>query len=140
MMSLEHIKDENLQRDLQGDPKYLVPPTFELSDLGAKLFGLKEWKSSGIFSKLFFGQVIFPFPSPLLSGFRKKRVASDNRLKNICYAILIVYFWRLPAPLSSPSLSIPSPSSFPLLSYQVSASVALPIIAFVLYKLYKQQK
>lgn len=43
MISLEHVEDENLKRDLQGDPQYLVPPTFEVSELGAKLFSLKPW-------------------------------------------------------------------------------------------------
>lgn len=45
MMSLEHIQDENLQRDIQGDPQYYVSPKVEISPLGEKLFGLKEWKS-----------------------------------------------------------------------------------------------
>jgi len=45
MISLEQMKDEDLKRDLQGDPQYLVPPTFEITELGSKLFSLKPWSS-----------------------------------------------------------------------------------------------
>lgn len=46
MISLDHLKDEDLKRDLQGDPQYLVPPTFAVSELGAKLFSLQPWTSN----------------------------------------------------------------------------------------------
>lgn len=45
MISQEHVRDENLKRDLQGDPQYLVPPSFEITPLGGKLFGLKPWNA-----------------------------------------------------------------------------------------------
>lgn len=45
MISMEHVEDENLKRDLQGEPLYLVPPTFNVSELGQKLFSLKPWPS-----------------------------------------------------------------------------------------------
>lgn len=43
MISLDHYIDENLERDLQGLPEYLMPKNFEPSELGKKLYGFKKW-------------------------------------------------------------------------------------------------
>jgi len=43
MISVDHVNDENLQRDIRGMPEYLIPKNFEVSELGQKLFGLKKW-------------------------------------------------------------------------------------------------